>query len=264
MFRRSFLGSLAAPCSLLASQTSVAPPVIERAWFGPVDRAHGHDALGIGNYPGTVHAIVRDGGQQQVVHLELGGDAAFEDGLIRLVDLDDDGTPEILVVVASRLAGAAITVLGVERRDGAPVLLEWARSPSVGRGRWLNPVGIADFQARGQQDVVAVVTPHIGGVLTLYRYQRPNLVPVAFERDVSNHEYGKLEQQLAAVTTRDGRRCVAIPDQTRHRLRFLTPTLRGDWVAVAPDVMFDRPIHSVRRIEGNRLQVQSGTEYWLG
>ena len=263
MFRRSFLASVAAPCSLLASQTSAAPPVIERAWFGPADRAHGHDALGIGNYPGTVHAIVRDSGRQQAVHLELSGDAAFEDGLIRLVDLDDDGSPEILVVAASRLAGASIAVLGVELRDRAPVLLERARSPSVGPGRWLNPVGIVDFLGRGQQDVVAVVTPHIGGVLTLYRYQRPNLVPVAFERDVSNHAYGEMEQRLAAVTTRDGRRCVAIPDQTRHRLRFLTPTLRGDWVAVAPDVMFDRPIQSVRSVEGNRLRVLSGTKYWL-
>ena len=263
MFRRTFLATLAEPCSSLAGPASSVLPVIERAWFGPADRAHGHDALGIGNYPGSVHAIVQDGGRQQAVHLELDSDAAFEDGLIRLVDLDDDGSPEILVVAASRLAGAAITVLGVERRDGAPVLLERARSPSVGPGRWLNPVGMADFQGKGQRDVVAVVTPHIGGVLTLYRYQRPNLVPVAQERDVSNHAYGEVEQQLAAMTTRNGRRCVAIPNQTRHRLRFLAPTLRGGWVAVAPDAVFDHPIQGVRSVEGNRLHVRSGTQYWL-
>lgn len=164
MFRRSFLASFAAPSSLPASQASADPPVIERAWCGPADRAHGHDALGIGHYPGRVYAVIRDSGRQYEVHLDLADDAAFEDGLIRLADLDADGSPQIVMVVASRLAGAAITVLGVERRDGAPVLLERARSPSVGPGRWLNPVGIADFQGRGQQDVVAVVTPHVGAL----------------------------------------------------------------------------------------------------
>ena len=263
MFRRTFLASLAAPCSLLAGEVPATPPVIERAWFGPPDRAHGHDALGIGRYPGRVYAIVRDSGRQHEVHLDLPVDAAFEDGLIRLADLDTDGSPQIVLVAASRSAGAAVTVVGVERRDGAPVLLEQARGPSVGPGRWLNPVGMGDFHGDGRQDVVAVTTPHIGGVLTLYRYQRPHLVPVAFERDVSNHVYGEVEQQLAAVTIRDGRRCVAIPNQSRHRLRFLAPTLRGGWMAVAPDAVFDQPIQSVRSVEGNRLQVQAGTQFRL-
>lgn len=60
-------------------------------------------------------------------------------------------------------------------------------------GRWLNQVGMADCHGYGQQDVVAVSTPHIGGVLTLYRYQPPHLVPMALERDVSNHVYGQVE-----------------------------------------------------------------------
>lgn len=260
MFRRTFLASLAAPCRLPAGQASAAPPVIEQAWFGPADRAHGHDALGIGRYPGRVHALVRDGGRQQEVHLDLADGAAFEDGLIRLADLDADGSPQIVLVAASRSAGAAVTVLGVERRDGAPVLLERARSPAVGPGRWLNPVGVGDFHGDGRHDVVAVATPHIGGVLTLYRYQRPHLVPVAHERDVSNHVYGEVEQQLAAVTIRAGRRCVAIPNQRRHRLRFLAPTLRGGWVTVAPDAVFDQPIQSVRSVEGDLLRVQAGPE----
>lgn len=65
------------------------------------------------------------------------------------------------------------------------------------------------------------------------------------------------------MTTRNGRRCVAIPNQTRHRLRFLAPTLRGDWTGVAPDAVFDYPIQRVRLVEGDRLQVQSGTQHWL-
>ena len=71
MFRRSFLASFAAPFSLPANQASADPPVIERAWCGPADRAHGHDALGIGHYPGRVYAVIRDSGRQYEVHLDL-------------------------------------------------------------------------------------------------------------------------------------------------------------------------------------------------
>ena len=95
------------------------------------------------------------------------------------------------------------------------------------------------------------------------KYQRPHLVPVAHERDVSKHVYGEVEQQLAAITTRGGRRCVAIPNQSRHRLRFLAPTPRGSWVAVAPDAVFDHPIQSVRSVEGDSLHVQAGAQFRL-
>lgn len=77
---------------------------------------------------------------------------------------------------------------------------------------------------------------------------------------MSNHVYGEVEQQLAAVTIRDGRRCVAIPNQHRHRLRFLAPTRLGGWEAVAPDAVFDQAIQRVRLSNGYRLEVKSGTK----
>lgn len=83
MFRRAFLASLVLPCSSPAGLPTAAPPVIERSWLGPAERYHGHDALGIGRYPGRVHAIVRDSGRQHAIHFELAGDSAFEDGLVR-------------------------------------------------------------------------------------------------------------------------------------------------------------------------------------
>ena len=261
MFRRTFLASLAAPGGALAAPP--ARPVLVRAWWGPADRVHGHDALGTGSYPGRVHGTVREGAREYEVALELPPDAAFEDGLLRLADLDADGSPELVLVTASRTAGAAIVVLGLERRgDGDAMLVEQARSPAVGRGRWLNPVGMADFDGDGRQEVVAVATPHIGGVLTLYRVQPPHLVPIASERNVSNHAYGEREQQLAAVLTRQGRPVVAIPDQGRRRLRFLAPTSHGGWQAVAAEVVFDDPIERVRSADGRRLEVRAGTRSW--
>lgn len=261
MFRRAFLATMSVP-SLGWGQASKAQPRIERAWFGPADRVHGHDALGSGSYPGRLHAAIRLHDRQELATLELPDEAAFEDGLVRLVDLDADHAPELLLVRASRDGGAAMSVFGVESRAGAPLLLELARSPSVGTGRWLNPVGAADFDGDGRQEVVAVLTPHIGGVLTLYRYEPPHLTVVAQERNVSNHEYGRPEQQLAAVVTRNGRPAVAIPDQSRRRLRFLEPTPGGAWKSAMPDMAFDEPIQRVEVADGERLQVQAGSRTW--
>lgn len=260
MFRRAFLAGLTAPGLALAQLPS--PSVIEQAWFGPADRSHGHDSLGTGRYPGCVHAAVRSNGRHHTVALELPDDAAFEDGVVRLVDIDADSSPEILLVRASRSNGAALSILGVEARAGAPLLVERARSPSVGAGRWLNPVGAADFDGDGRLEVVAVLTPHIGGVLTLYRYQPPDLMPIAQERGVSNHVYGDQEQQLAVVVMRKRRMTVAIPDQARRHLRFLAPTPGGAWESVVSDVAFAQSISRVWSSDGRRVQVRSGSQTW--
>lgn len=261
MLRRTFLASLTTPCLTLA-QSPEPPPLIDQAWFGPADRSHGHDSLGIGRYPGRVHATVRANGRHHTLSLELPDDSAFEDGMLRLVDMDADNSPEILVVRASRSSGAALSIMGVESRAGALQLFERARSPSVGAGRWLNPVGAADFDGNGRLEVVAVVTPHIGGVLTLYRYQPPDLVPIAQQWGVSNHNYGDQEQQLAAVVKRNTRMAVAIPDQDRRRLRFLAPTPGGAWESVAPDVEFGDRIQRVWSPDWKRVQVKAGTQTW--
>ena len=260
MLRRTFLSSLSAPGLVLAQPLA---PVIERAWFGPADRSHGHDALGTGRYPGRIGATVSVNGRRSELALELPRETAFEDGAVRLVDLVADRTPEILVVRASRSGGAALSIIGIDPHANGPALLELARSPSVGTGRWLNPVGAADFDGDGRQEVVAVVTPHIGGVLTLYGYRPPDLVPLAREHDVSNHAYGQHEQQLAAIVVRAGRRTVAVPDQRRRRLRFLSPTHRGQWESVAPDVSFDGPIERVWTSDGARVHVQTAMQVHL-
>lgn len=253
--------SLAAPC-LATAQTARSEPVIERAWFGPADRAHGHDALGTGRCPSRLHAAIRARGRQHTVTRELPEDTAFEDSVIRWVSMDAGSSPGLLLVRASRSAGAALSIVTAGSASGTPVLLERARSPSVGAGRWLNPVGAADFDGDGRQQVVAVLTPHIGGILTLYRYQPPDLIPVAQERDVSNHVYGQQEQQLAAVITRGGHAVVAVPDQSRRRLRFLKPAPNGRWASAAPDLAFEHPIERLWTPGGNQLHARAGMRVW--
>lgn len=242
------------------AQAAGQPPLIRRAWLGEADRRHGHDALGTGSYPGSLHALVEHAGQLTPVRLDLPADAAFEDGLVRRVDLSGRGSEEIVLVAASRLAGAAVVVYGVELHGTRPVLRERARSEAVGRGRWLNPVGFGDFDGDGRLEVVSVSTPHIGGVLTLYSYQPPHLVALAQTGNVSNHAYGQQEQRLAAVLQRQGRVAVVIPDQGRHRLRTLSIAKDGGWEAVEADLVFERPIDRITPTGAGRLEVLAGTE----
>ena len=71
-------------------------------------------------------------------------------------------------------------------------------------------MGVADFDGDGRLDIAAVTTPHLGGVLTLYRYQPPELTPVATVPGFSNHRSGSAEQKLSAIVHRPGRRPAVI------------------------------------------------------
>lgn len=256
MQRRPFLATL-----VLSGLATAAPkPEVLRVQLGKADRRHGHDALGVGSYPGSLHAGVAHDGRVSEVTLELPADAAFEDGLVRQVDLDGDGRDEIVQVVADRQAGAAVAVYGIELNGTRPFLSERARSPAVGRGRWLNPVGFGDFDGDGRMEVVSVSTPHIGGVLTLYRYQPPHLVPLARTGDVSNHVYGLREQRLSAVLQRGGRMVVVVPDQSRHRLRTLAVSRSVQWEPAMADVVFEHPIDRIMPTGAGGVEVQAGAE----
>ena len=257
--RRAFLAALVSP-NVAELARAAQQPVILRAWLGMANRRHGHDALGAGGYPGSLHALVAYEGQVREVRLDLPADAAFEDGLLRRVNLDGRDSDEIVLVLANRRAGAAIAVYGVQLSGTVPVLSERARSPAVGPGRWQNPVGVGDFNGDGRLEVVSVLTPHIGGVLTLYGYKPPDLLPLARTGDVCNHVYGRQEQRLAAVLHRQGRTVVAIPDQSRYRLRTLSVASNGQWASVAADVVFSHPIDRVMPTLAGELEVLAGPE----
>ncbi|WP_428574344.1 FG-GAP repeat domain-containing protein [Ramlibacter sp.] len=171
------------------------------------------------------------------IYLRLPDDRVFEDRRPRLADLDGDGRDEVIVVEAHADRGAALVVFGVEGPETSPRLVERARSPHVGNMRWLNPIGAADFDGDGNLDLVSVTTPHIGGILTLYRYQPPKLVAFGETRDVSNHRMGAVEQRLGAIVALSGSaHMLIVPDQSRRSLRLLRWQKDGSWHSVAPNL----------------------------
>jgi hypothetical protein len=205
-------------------------------WLASPTLRYPHRALGSPVHAGSVHALVRSrSGQWVLVERTLPLNRVYEDRVPRIVDLDRDGSEEIVLIEADLLKGAALVVLGIEHTPRGPVLTERAHGPFVGSSfRWLNPVGVADFDQDGHLDLASVVTPHIGGVLQLLHVRPGSLVPFASVMDVSNHRMGALEQELAVIVQMAGKRpTVIVPDMSRRALHALRWDAPGQWTELS-------------------------------
>jgi FG-GAP-like repeat len=203
------------------------------AWFASPTVRYPHKSMGSATHAGSLHAISRSGA---VYRLQLPLSSVWEDLQPRLVDMDGDGRDEIVVIEADIARGAAIVAYGLPRSGDK--LEERARSSWLGLPfRWLNPVGFADFDADGKLDIASVTTPHIGGVLTLYRYAPPRIEPFAKVPDVSNHQMGDPNLQMHAIVSLPGQRpTVIVPDMSRralHALRWEVIDGKAQWKELA-------------------------------
>ena len=241
------------------------------AWLGPPTSRYPHAAFGSPVHAGSLHVLVADTSGAQQLTLTLPAQRVFEDRVPRLVDIDGDGRDEIILVEADTTRGAALVVFGLRAAagaaPGAPAglsLVELARSPSIGTAfRWLNPAGFADFDGDGQLDIASVTTPHIGGVLTLYHFRPPQLVPFARATDVSNHRYGQLEQQMAVVVEQPGRRpTVLLPDMQHTALQALRWDAPGQWSRLDEPVALRTRIERVTPLAGGACVLLADASWW--
>lgn len=244
---------------LAQSQSTSGRRDIAWVWLGSPTSRYPHAALG-----STLHAaslqVLAAADQGQLLTYNLPLHRVFEDRVPRLTDLDGDGRDEIIVVEADALQGAALVVFGL--RDGA--LVELARGPHAGSTfRWLNPVGVADFDGDGRLDVASVTTPHIGGVLTLHHYRPPRLEPYARFTDVSNHRMGELEQQLAVIVKRSGQRpAILIPDMQFQALQALRWDSPGQWAELAHPLALPARVERFTPLEGGGCLRLADGSWW--
>ena len=215
------------------SQATPGQRDIAWAWLASPTARYPHASMGSALHAASLHVMGQDG---RAASVQLPKQRVFEDLQPRLIDLDGDGRDEIVVIEADVERGAALVAYGLPRAGKA--LEERARSAYLGLPyRWLSPVGFADFDGDGKLDIASVTTPHIGGVLTLYRYAPPRIEPFAKAMDVSNHQMGDPNLQMHAIAQLPGQRpTVIVPDMSRralHALRWEVIDGKAQWKELA-------------------------------
>lgn len=202
--------------AMLAFVTSdiAAATIVDARYVAPTDR-YGHFALGRPHEYARLHATTSNG--QELV-LQLPDDEVFEDLAPRRVKLAPDEPDELLVIISRRDQGSRLALIRV---SGDRLTIS-AQSAAIGTPmRWLNPVGVADLDGDGRSEIAAVITPHIGGFLKIYRRKDAELIEVAALAGFSNHVYGSTELALSTAVLIEDRMYLIVPDTTRRHLRIV-------------------------------------------
>lgn len=190
-----------------------------QAWYEQPTTRYDHGILGDAVEAGTLVGIDANGTRHELVLPER---YVFEDITPRLVDLDGDGSSEIICIRTDITAGAAVAVYGL--RDGR--LVERAVTAPIGLPhRWLSIAAIDEFSAESGIEIAIVKTPHIGGRLELLSLQEDRLVALGDPLPgVSTHFIGSRDLSLADSRDRDGDGYaeLALPSQDRRQIVVVT------------------------------------------
>lgn len=223
----------AAGCPGLPPVGQVAAQGDRLAWLAAPRDGYRHGVFGDPQDPGVL--VLQDGTTGQpgpdCLVAVLPEDRIFEDRQPRFWDADGDGAVELVVVEAQRDTGARLAVYEIGGGD----LRRAAEAVPLGYHRWLSPVGVLPWDdaagTAGGPLLAVVTTPHIGGVLRLYRY-RPGaavLQEVAQLAGWSTHRFGAALPGTALVDARaNGDAWIVLPGQDRRSLSRLR-WRNGDW-----------------------------------
>ncbi|MEP3045833.1 MAG: hypothetical protein ABJL55_12725 [Roseibium sp.] len=187
------------------------------AWYGSPTTRYRHGILGDAIEAGSLHLRI---GDRDVQSFHLPKTEVFEDRTPRLVDLNGDGSIEIITIRSYLDAGGSVAIFGLQNGK----LAELASSKSVGRAnRWLNIAGIADYAGTGSSQIAYVETPHIGGTLYFLEWRGSELVPIASMPRFSNHKIGSREQALTSSLdfTGNGKPDLVVPSDNLRALRIV-------------------------------------------
>jgi len=155
--------------------------------------------------------------------IEVADDEVIEGLSPLLADLDGDGSSEVVVTVSTPEVGARLVAYDL---DGTVA----GRSDAIGQGfRWMHQIGAAPMGPDGAVEVVAVRTPHIGGIVEAYRLVDGRLELVASLPGYSSHRLGSpnLDMALLADVDGDGQLDIVVPTQDMTTLGVLARSPDG-------------------------------------
>jgi hypothetical protein len=200
---------------LLLLGTSVGAQTITGARYVDAVERYGHFVLGRPHEYARLIATTDKGTQ---FALELPVNEVFEDLAPRLVRLAANKDPALFTIVSNRYDRARLALIRL--RDQQPEVS--AQSEAIGSAmRWLNPIGVADLDGHRQAEIAAVITPHIGGNLKVYRQRGDVLVEIASLAGFSNHVYRSSELALSLPVPIDAQIRLLVPNSTRSNLRIV-------------------------------------------
>ncbi|MFT5785260.1 MAG: hypothetical protein ACI9KK_000606 [Ascidiaceihabitans sp.] len=166
-------------CVLPASQ-GVAQSIASATYTDPTTR-YAHGILGDAIEHASL-AIELSNGRK--VTISLPRSDVFEDTEPRLIDMDEDGTPEVLVVQSNQRLGAKLAIY-----DETGLV---ADIPYIGRSnRWLAPLGAADLDGDGAVEVAYIDRPHLAKTLRIWRFEAGELTHVTDLEGFTNHRIGE-------------------------------------------------------------------------
>ena len=159
------------------------------ASYGDPTERYPHAILGDGIEYGSLTVEL----EMTEVTVTLPEDRVFEDLEPRLVQLDGEGLPEIVVIESSATQGAQLAVYRARFPTfGAPSLRKIAATPPIGqRFRWLAPVAAADLDGDGHIELAYVDRPHLAKVLRIWRFRDGDLTEIAEVPGLTNHRIGQ-------------------------------------------------------------------------
>ncbi len=176
-------------CLWLAGVSSAAASeeIIEARFTEPTKR-YAHGVLGDDVEYGALELRVETRGSdsaQTLRTIRLPQDRVFEDLSPRLVDMDSDGTPEVVVVESHAQFGAQLAIYD---ESGTKI----AATPHIGtRFRWLAPIGAADLDGDGYTEIAYIDRPHLAKTLRIWRYKDGALAEIASLPRLTNHRIGE-------------------------------------------------------------------------
>ena len=158
--------------------------IVSAQYTQPTER-YAHGILGDAIEHAGLRVVLTDGTTQEIVYPD---GMVFEDTNPRVIDLDFDGAPEVIVVETHAQIGARLAVWGM--RHGKLSLL--AHNDHIGRAfRWLSVVGAADMDGDGMMEIAYVDRPHLAKQLMVWRYGADGLTLVATKDGLTNHRIGE-------------------------------------------------------------------------
>jgi hypothetical protein len=138
-----------------------------------------------------------------------------------------------LLTVRAGPVGAQVAVVGRPPDSNGELRIEAMGAPIGQRNRWLAPT------TDGER-ILAVHTPHIGGILHRYADTGDVLAGVAVLRDVTNHVLGDRDLDVSAWVAG----VLVMPSQDMRRLRIVDPDLGAD-TGATPEVALDARVRGL-------------------